>query len=369
MIPDAHPPVPEFSVIIPTRDRPQRLARCLQSLTDLDYPAGRFEVIVVDDGSAEPLDQVVAPFKNRLKLRLIRQEGAGPGVARNAGAALARGTFLAFTDDDCTVAPDWLGQFASRFASSPEHLLGGAIVNDLTDNLYAVASHTIIDSAYAFYDPAHGRAHFFATNNLALAASLFRSMEGFHPYWPVVAAEDREFCDRWLRAGHAMSFVPAARIHHAHALTLASFCELHFRYGRGAFHFHRQREGNAGAVRLTPAWRFLTTCFRAPFRRLAAPKAVLVGGLLVIWQLANTAGYFYERLTARPIERHRPHPLACTDLPGSRPRTAVGAEDDVGRLLADPARRRLHPHNRRTASESPVHTSTAAPDDASPAMV
>ena len=42
---------PFFSVIVPTRDRPDRLVRCLRALAQLDYPGDAFEVVVVDDGS------------------------------------------------------------------------------------------------------------------------------------------------------------------------------------------------------------------------------------------------------------------------------------------------------------------------------
>src|SRR5690242_16282570 len=96
-----------FSVVVPTYNRPQPLSRCLDALARLYYPREQFEVIVVDDGSTESLAALVKNFQERLDIRYLREEHAGPGMARNVGAAHARGEYLAFTDDDCAPCPDW----------------------------------------------------------------------------------------------------------------------------------------------------------------------------------------------------------------------------------------------------------------------
>jgi len=59
---------PFVSIIIPTRRRPRQLEVCLESLTELDYPRNRFEVIIVDDGGESSLDGVLAPFKKSLDI-------------------------------------------------------------------------------------------------------------------------------------------------------------------------------------------------------------------------------------------------------------------------------------------------------------
>ena len=60
---------PFFSIIIPTYNRPERLTSCLSAIALVDYPRDRFEVIVVDDGSEKPLDDLVAPLKERIKIK------------------------------------------------------------------------------------------------------------------------------------------------------------------------------------------------------------------------------------------------------------------------------------------------------------
>jgi GT2 family glycosyltransferase len=285
-----------FSVIIPTRDRPAELAVCLESLARQDYPRDGFEVIVVNDASRLPVDAAIASVRDRLQLTVINQpRSAGPSVARNCGAARATGEFLVFTDDDCSPAPDWLQKLSARFASTPDHLIGGRVINALPDNAYSTACHVILDVAYEYYDPEQGRAHFFPTSNFALAADAFREMGGFNEKWPLAAAEDREFCYRWLQRGFLMTFAPEAGVYHHHRLTLNSFCQLHFRYGRGAYHYHLLRAGGRGEGGLKPDWGFYWACIRYPFRHMSMPRAVAVAGLLLLWQAFNAAGYFWQR--------------------------------------------------------------------------
>ena len=122
-------PLPLLSVIVPTLSRPEPLARCLAALAAQDYPVDRFEVIVVDDGGEQPLDAVVAGCRGPMPLTLLRQANAGPGAARNHGAAAAGGTLLAFTDDDCLPEPGWLAALARQHRATPGELLGGRVVN------------------------------------------------------------------------------------------------------------------------------------------------------------------------------------------------------------------------------------------------
>src|SRR5438552_18931735 len=106
---------PRFSIIVPTYKRPAQLAACLQAIARLDYPRDGFEVIVVNDGSQAPPQALIASFKDRLDMTLLKQAHAGPGAARNTVAAKARGKSIAFTDDDCLPGPDWLRSVALWF--------------------------------------------------------------------------------------------------------------------------------------------------------------------------------------------------------------------------------------------------------------
>ncbi|OKH26182.1 glycosyl transferase [Hydrococcus rivularis NIES-593] len=290
------PKQPFFSIIIPTYNRPERLETCLKSLTRLNYPHDRFEVIVVDDGSARSLDSVVSPFRGELNLQLIRQTNAGPAAARNTGAASARGKFLVFTDDDCQPDPNWLKVFEIYFDRYPDSLLGGHTINELSENLYSEASQLLVDYLYTYYNRDPERAAFFTSNNFALSTERFRELGYFDTTFPLAAGEDRELCDRWLHRGYTMVYVPEALVYHAHKLSLPTFWRQHFNYGRGAFHFHQVRsQRNLEPIKVEPLT-FYTDLLRHPFSIPSRHPRVLLAGLFFVSQVANVAGFFWERL-------------------------------------------------------------------------
>ncbi|MFQ4136062.1 glycosyltransferase family 2 protein [Nodosilinea sp. PGN35] len=283
-----------FSVVIPTYNRPERLASCLLSLTRLSYPRDGFEVIVVDDGSAQPLAATVEPFEAVLNLTLLRQVNSGPAKARNAGAARAQGQYLVFTDDDCQPHPSWLNALAAQLDQQPLALVGGHTLNALPDNVFSTASQLLIDYLYDYYNSRRAPS-FFASNNFAMAAEQFRQLGGFDTSFPLAAGEDREFCDRWLQHGFPMAYAPEARVDHSHHLSLRRFWRQHFNYGRGAYCFHRVRSRRAAAqVKVEPLefyWQLLTY----PLVRRFQVQGMLLSGLLLMSQVANVVGFFWER--------------------------------------------------------------------------
>ena len=84
-------PQPFFSVIVPTYNRHPQLATCLQALANQCHPGSRFEVVVVDDGGLTSPEEVVASFRDRLKVTLLSQPNAGPAAARNVQAGRRAG--------------------------------------------------------------------------------------------------------------------------------------------------------------------------------------------------------------------------------------------------------------------------------------
>lgn len=114
-----------FSVIIPTYNGARRIHETLDSiLSQKGIDREHFEVIVVDDGSEDKCDGVVQTYIERFpgcKISYIYcGTNRGPSFARNIGIRLARGKFICFTDDDCTVPKDWLSTFHRSFQENPE---------------------------------------------------------------------------------------------------------------------------------------------------------------------------------------------------------------------------------------------------------
>jgi GT2 family glycosyltransferase len=287
---------PFISIVIPTYNRPQQLAVCLEACRRLDYPHDRFEVIVVDDGGTTPLDEVINRFHGLLMLKLLRQSNAGPAAARNRGATEATGQFLVFTDDDCAPTPSWLQAFAAQCVATPDCVIGGQTLNALTHNLYSTASQLLISYLFSYYNAIPHTARFFPSNNLALPTEQFRAIRGFDETYPLAAGEDRELCDRWLYKGYRMIYAAEAVVYHAHDLTFRTFLRQHFHYGRGAFCFHqiRARRGQHSFKMEPPVFYF--NMLRYPFVNGQGVKALILMLLLVVTQLANAAGFFWERM-------------------------------------------------------------------------
>ena len=284
--------LPFFSIVVPTYERPAQLSRCLQSMAGLDYPREKFEVVVVDDGGVTQLDEVVAPFRSTLALQLLRQENTGPGGARNFGSRQARGEFLAFTDDDCQPDAPWLREFARHCAEKPDQIIGGRTLNSLPHNPYSETSQAIIETVYSHFNADPDNARFFASNNFAVSAELFRQMEGFAENF--VTAEDREFCARWRSTGRRLSYAPRALVHHAHELSFRSLWRQHFGYGRGARRFHRTRSLQ-GDPPFRPEPAFYLQLLQSAASRPPKAHGLRLVALLFWAQLANAAGFFSEK--------------------------------------------------------------------------
>ena len=289
---------PLLTVVIPAYARPKQLTACLAALVGqrLEVP---WEVVVVDDGSPEPLDSIAEAFHERLDLRIERQGNAGPARARNRGVAVARGRFIAFTDDDCLPEPDWLRALLRREALAPGAMVGGTTINGLDGELFASASQLIVDLVYDHFNADPSRATFLASNNILCSRERFEAIGGFDVTFPRAGAEDRDFCDRWKTAGWPLVWEPAARIEHRHTQSLRKFIDLHFRYGRGAYLHHRRRleRGSGGIGRdigfhasILPRLRALRGDRRVAGRTLAILAA------FGIWQGANAAGFAREAL-------------------------------------------------------------------------
>lgn len=163
------------SVVIPHLNEPDHLLRCLRSLDRQRDGGVAFEVIVVDNGSREPVAPICRLFKG---VRLVTEPEPGPGPARNLGARLARGEIIAFIDADCVAQKNWLRAIRQAFRDPDVDVLGGDI-----RILIRAARKTAIE---AYEDVYSYRARLFverhgyaATGNMAVRAEVFRRVGPF----------------------------------------------------------------------------------------------------------------------------------------------------------------------------------------------
>ena len=282
------------SVVVPSHKRPAAIAACAAALQRQD--AAGIEIVVVDDGSPVP---VAGLPDGPHPLRVIRQANAGPGAARNRGAAEARGALLCFTDDDCLPDPGWVSALlAAAAGAGPRPVMLGGSTRNVAPGPFAAASQDMADHLAA-------GGGFFPSNNLALPRGAFLALGGFPAGYPLAAGEDRALCRAWAAAGHGFLAVPGATVSHRHDLTLQGFWRQHRNYGRGAQRFHAGnpagRDGETGG-RSGPG--FYARLVSTPLRRGGGKGALTRSALIGLAQAATLAGYLAEtRASRRDDER------------------------------------------------------------------
>jgi GT2 family glycosyltransferase len=192
----------DAAVIIPHYNDSARLIRCLRAL--LPVPPG-VEVLVVDNASTEPLDDVRARFPG---LRIVIEPGKGAALARNRGVAETTAPRLFFLDSDCVPDPDWLAT-AFKVAARAD-LVGGAIrVFDETPPPRTGAQ--AFETIFAFDNRSYiERKGFSVTANLLTRRDVFAEVGGFLPG----LSEDLDWCHRARAQGFRLVYAAELRVSH-----------------------------------------------------------------------------------------------------------------------------------------------------------
>ena len=115
------------SVVVPACDAESTIERTVQSLLGQEYPLGRFEVIVVENGSRDRTPSLLSSHGSRI--RVVHEKRKGAAAARNAGLRVASYPYIAFTDADCVPDSSWLRELMAYAARNPwADFIGGPIV-------------------------------------------------------------------------------------------------------------------------------------------------------------------------------------------------------------------------------------------------
>jgi GT2 family glycosyltransferase len=254
------------SVVVPTRGRPEALAKCLSALERQTLPV---EVVVVEDA-----------------------EGRGPAWARNEGVRRARGEVVCFTDDDCQPEGGWVEALTGPILAGEAEVATGPVVMGegatVADRAWeAIVNYLQVRAAA----PGSASPGFVVTANLAAKRSLLERLL-FDESFPVAAGEDRDWGERAARAGAAPVFVPAATVTHRSGMGIWGFLRQQYRYGRGAARYRRSGDG-----RRPGAPSFYAGLIRAGFTSGLAP-----GLLVCLAQAATLAGVIAETARDRPYD-------------------------------------------------------------------
>ncbi len=235
---------PRVSVVVPTRDRPGRLAACLRSLSELDEKP--LEILVVDNAPSAATRQVVESFSG---VRYVVEPRTGSSAARNTGVHQCRGELVAFVDDDETVHPDWLSRLRSGFSDPEVALVTGLVLPAELET----EAQLIFEQRYSFargyvartFDSALYRRtrrlgvpvwEIGGSGNMAIRRDVFERLGGFDERLGAGRAggcEELELFYRALAEGWSCRYEPRAVTLHQHRRSLRDLERQLYAYMRG----------------------------------------------------------------------------------------------------------------------------------------
>lgn len=303
--PDALPAHVPVSIVIPTRDRPDDLRRCLGELCASHYQRP-VEIIVVDNNPASGLTPpVVADFP---AVRLVSEGRPGVSYARNAGFAASRGELIAMTDDDVTVGDGWLERLVAPFARDDVQVVTGNVLPLRLDaeSQWHFEQYGGLGRGYwpwlADQRWLHASRRFVprtwdlgGTANQAVRASWLRQSHvgpldtSLGPGTPSGVGEDTEFFYRTLHAGGSIAYEPRAFVWHRHRDTIPALARQLRNYSSGHVAYHAALLTRFGDVR--GLWHLGLDVNRHLVRRT---RDRLLGRITTPWSLvwAEVRGFF-----------------------------------------------------------------------------
>lgn len=239
-----------LSVVIPTKDRAEALARTLDALEAQEAGEARLEVVVVDNGSSDgTLEQVRAREAGAgLPVRLLEQPAGGPAAARNAGVAAAAGEVLLFLGDD--TEPEDKGLLQAHLdlhSARPEPAYG--VLGRITWTPRAPVTPFMrwLENGgpqFHYCELAPGpvdAANYFYSSHASVKRAFFERVGGFDERFPTAAVEDTELGVRLADAGLRLDYHPELLVLHDHPTTPTQSLRRSIAVGRSAALYNRLR--------------------------------------------------------------------------------------------------------------------------------
>jgi glycosyltransferase involved in cell wall biosynthesis len=243
----------DFSVLIPTYNRAETLAKTLRALADQHNFAPEFEVLVIDDGSTDQTAEQVRRLQQQypVPLHYFYQHNQKQGRARNFGARNASGRMLLFLGDDTVPRKDFLAAHHRTHEQQGSYSSGTsrmAVIGYTTwpDNYRRTRFLEYIgEQGWQFgfsliKNENDVPFNFFYTSNLSLAREFFLKAGGFDESFHEYGWEDIELSLRLKNLGMRLVYCPEALTHHYHPISLTSFIQRQHKVGYSAWDFFRK---------------------------------------------------------------------------------------------------------------------------------
>jgi len=225
--------VPRASIVVAVYNGAASIEACIQSLLALDYPHDEMEILVVDNGSTDATVELLQPYEGRI--RILHQSTRGAAAARNAGIREARGSFVAFTDADCTVEPQWLRALSTPLADPTVGIVGGKICARAGANRIERFGERIHDHQAAIED---SQPPYAISMNWASPTSRLEEVGLFDE--SLLRGQDVDLAYRFHAAGWRLVYASDAVIHHLNEQSFTGLFHEGMVHGRHSLRLMRK---------------------------------------------------------------------------------------------------------------------------------
>jgi glycosyltransferase involved in cell wall biosynthesis len=230
-------PVPQLiSVVMPVLNGEAHIADQLAALAEQTY-SREWELVVVDNGCRDRSLQIVGEWAPQMPSVTIADAAArrGLNLARNAGAAAAKGDFLAFCDADDVAAPGWLAALAE--AAADADIVGGRLEWETLNDPVVRAWRPQPPMTELVRDPDHGFLRYAPGGNMGVWTRVAREI-GWDERFKF-GSSDHGFAWNVQLAGYRLAYAPDALIQQRFRSTIWAMARQHYRYGRSGPHLQR----------------------------------------------------------------------------------------------------------------------------------
>ena len=213
----------DFSIIVPVYNRPNEVDELLDSLTKQDY-ADTFEIVLVEDGSTNKCDTIVAKYKDELDISYYYKANSGPGASRNYGMKRAKGNYFLIFDSDCVIPKQYLSEVAKGLSANYTACFGGSdAAMDSFSNLQKAINYSM--TSFFTTGGIRGKSEKLQkfqprSFNMGLAKEAFEATGGFAQIHP---GEDPDLVLRLWVLGYKTQLINKAFVYHKRRISWSKF--------------------------------------------------------------------------------------------------------------------------------------------------
>ncbi|MGP1545794.1 MAG: glycosyltransferase [Prevotella intermedia] len=241
----------KYSIIVPVFNRPDEVDELLSSLLNQIFTD--FEVLIVEDGSQKPCDEVCNKYADRLDLHYFMKPNSGPGQSRNYGAERAKGEYLLILDSDVVLPKGYLNAIEEELKREPADAFGGpdAAHESFTDTQKAISySMTSFFTTGGIRGGKKKLDKFYPRSfNMGIRRDVYMELEGFSK---MRFGEDIDFSIRIFKAGKRCRLFHEAWVWHKRRTDFRKFYRQVYNSGIARINLYKKYPESLKLVHLLP---------------------------------------------------------------------------------------------------------------------